>query len=459
LEQARELGISSLDRRARDYGLSLALGSGEVTLLELTGAFRVFANGGKHTPASGIHRVTGSLGRVFSTQPAPVQALSPATAYQITDILSDNVARTPAFGANNILRLPVPAAVKTGTTTDFRDNWTVGYTRHLVVGVWTGNSDGTPLRGSSGVSGAGPLWRNFMLAAVEDEAARSRFGLPLADDAWTFTPPPDVTVVDICPPDVTCRAGGEYFSAAWLERTPPGNPIADSVVTEVVVPTHRDAAGNSYWFSYCSPDEEGVGVLRTLSRLSGLVGLQQPKTLAPAPDNRLSTAMQQVQTAEEQPPSSVVLEPIIYYPDSELELFRQLGSALNRGSSVFLGRCADLNYYTVRSGDSWTSLARSVGLRVAELQAANLQVLRQSGYLFIGDRLLFPKAVVISDWTDSILHTVAEGESWTFIATRYDLPLRLLLTANPEIVRPFYILRPGDRLQIPISLSQSSELR
>ncbi len=452
LEQAHELGIASLDRSARQYGPSLALGAGEVTLLELTGAFRVFANGGQYTPANGLLRVTDSLGRLLYSPPAPLQAVSPATAFQLTDILSDNAARTPIFGANSVLRLPLPAAAKTGTTTDFRDNWTVGYTRHLVVGTWVGNSDGTPMRGSSGVSGAAPLWRAFMLAVLGDEAARSRFGLPTATEEWNFVPPPDVTLIDICPPNVTCRAGGEYFSADWLARTPPGNPIADSVVTEVVVPTHQNGAGGSY----CSPDEAGVGVSRTLVSLSSTVGLQRPKPQTT--EGPLAIALRQVQATDE-PVVTASFQPVVYYPDSELELLRLLGSAVGRGSSVYVGRCADLNYYTVQPGDSWTVLARNVGLSVGELQTANLQALRGSGYLLVGDRLLFPKGLLINQETESVYHTVAEGESWTSIALQYDLPLRLLLATNPDVVRPFYILRPGDRLLVPISLAQSGELR
>lgn len=461
LAEAHTLGIASLDKKASSYGPSLSLGAGEVTLLELTGAFRVFANAGQFTPVNGLLRVTDSLGRLLPTQPAPVQAISTATAFQITDILSDNVARTPIFGANSVLLLPLPAAAKTGTTTDFRDNWTVGYTRHLVVGVWAGNSDGTPMRGSSGVSGAAPVWRAFMLAVTGDEAARSRFGLPLAEDQWQFTPPPDVTAIDICPPDVICREGGEYFSAAWLARTSVENPIADSVVTEVVVPAYRDRSGASYWNAYCKPADANEGVARTLARLSGSVGLapEQPQGERPqASGGLLAEALRQTASGPviAQPAPT---EPIVYYPDSELEFFRQVGSALNRGASVYLGNCADLNYYTVAPGDSWTALARQMGLTVGELQTANLHVLRQNGYLLVGDRLLLPKAIVIDQTQESVVHTVAEGESWTSIADLYDLPLRLLLTTNPEVVRAFYILRPGDRLLVPISLAQSAELR
>src|SRR5690606_40577025 len=92
------------------------------------------------------------------------------TAYLISDILADNEARTPAFGPNSVLRLSFPAAVKTGTTNDFRDNWTIGYTPELVVGVWVGNADFTPMVNTSGVTGAAPIWHNFMEAALAGRA-------------------------------------------------------------------------------------------------------------------------------------------------------------------------------------------------------------------------------------------------------------------------------------------------
>jgi membrane carboxypeptidase/penicillin-binding protein PbpC len=99
--------------------------------------------------------------------------LDPRVAWLISDILSDNQARAPAFGENSVLRLPRPAAVKTGTTTDFRDNWTVGYTPQIVAGVWVGNADGAPMQRISGVSGAGPIWRDFMLAAHRSQPVRA----------------------------------------------------------------------------------------------------------------------------------------------------------------------------------------------------------------------------------------------------------------------------------------------
>jgi len=101
------------------------------------------------------------------------QAVDERVAYLITDILSDDSARIPTFGEGSLLVLDRPAAVKTGTTTDFRDNWTVGYTPELAVGVWAGNADNEPMRNISGISGAAPIWHTFMEAALKGQPARS----------------------------------------------------------------------------------------------------------------------------------------------------------------------------------------------------------------------------------------------------------------------------------------------
>ena len=185
-EMAQRLGITTLTRN--DYGLSLTLGGGEVSLLELTGAFQAMANGGRRQPPTAILRVTDGLERPIEEyrpgEGAPV--LRPEHAYLISHILSDNRARTPVFGANSPLKLSRPAAAKTGTTNDFRDNWVIGYTPELVVGVWVGNADNHPMRGVSGVSGAGPIWHNIMENALA--------GLPVSD----FVRPSGIVELEIC---------------------------------------------------------------------------------------------------------------------------------------------------------------------------------------------------------------------------------------------------------------------
>ncbi|HQL92775.1 MAG TPA: transglycosylase domain-containing protein, partial [Anaerolineaceae bacterium] len=135
---ARRLGITSLTRP--DYGLSLTLGGGEVSLMELTGAFQVLANEGRKLEPVAITRVVNHTGDVvFEHEPSQgAQIVRAAHAYLLSSILSDNNARAPMFGTNSPLNLPFSAAVKTGTTNDFRDNWTIGYTPELLIGVWVG---------------------------------------------------------------------------------------------------------------------------------------------------------------------------------------------------------------------------------------------------------------------------------------------------------------------------------
>ncbi|MFQ5878821.1 MAG: penicillin-binding transpeptidase domain-containing protein [Dehalococcoidia bacterium] len=174
LRLARELGITTLGDADR-YDLSLTLGGGEVPLLELTAAYAALAAGGQRQEPAVVLRVEDAQGQLlYRWQPPPQrQVISPQVAYLITHILADNRARAPAFGHDSPLRLSRPAAAKTGTTSDFRDNWTVGYTPDLAVGVWVGNADNRPMRQVSGISGAAPLWHDFMEEVLKAAPARN----------------------------------------------------------------------------------------------------------------------------------------------------------------------------------------------------------------------------------------------------------------------------------------------
>lgn len=189
IETARKFGITTF-KDPKNYGLSLTLGGGDVTLLELTGAYAVFANGGVRVPPTPFLKITDSTGRVLydlrANPPRGTPVVDPRYAYQITSILSDANARAPGFGQNATLRLSRPAAVKTGTTNDWRDNWTIGYTPELVTGVWVGNADNSEMEHISGVTGAGPLWHNFM--------ERVLAGKPVQD----FTMPAGMVRVEVC---------------------------------------------------------------------------------------------------------------------------------------------------------------------------------------------------------------------------------------------------------------------
>ena len=168
IAMAKRFGITSLNRD--DYGLSLTLGGGDVSVLEMVSAFSVFANGGVRIPPVSILKIVDHQGKVIYqyTPPQGDQIISPQHSYLITSILSDNQARSWMFGPNSVLNLPFQVAAKTGTTNDFRDNWTLGYTPDLAAGVWVGNAD--YMVNTTGVSGAAPIWSQFMQTAVPYES-------------------------------------------------------------------------------------------------------------------------------------------------------------------------------------------------------------------------------------------------------------------------------------------------
>lgn len=167
LELAQSLGITTLTDASR-YGLTLVLGGGEVTLVELTGAYSVFANDGMRNPVTGILRIEDKDGRVLEEYKEDgSRVLDPQIARQISDILSDNEARTPAFGASSPLYFPgYNVAAKTGTTNDYRDVWIVGYTPGISVGAWAGNNDNSPMERKVASFIIAPMWNEFVTYAL-----------------------------------------------------------------------------------------------------------------------------------------------------------------------------------------------------------------------------------------------------------------------------------------------------
>jgi len=180
LARLKKLGFDSLNKGADYYGLGLTLGGGEVTLLELVRAYSTLASSGIFKKEKIFLEINDIQGKVKSLpEDSPLRLFSPQVSYVITDILADNDARIPAFGTGSVLSLPFPCAVKTGTSGNFRDNWAIGYTPHYTVGVWVGNFDGKPMQNVSGVSGAGPLFRDIMLLLQKRERiANSNFRMP-----------------------------------------------------------------------------------------------------------------------------------------------------------------------------------------------------------------------------------------------------------------------------------------
>lgn len=167
LRIARSLGINTLEGPDR-YGLTLVLGGGEVTLLDLTSAYGVFANEGVRTPYRSVLKIEDRSGVIIKEYgTAPEQVLPATVALNISDVLSDNEARTPAFGSNSSLYIPGHhIASKTGTTNDYRDAWIVGYTTGLSVGAWAGNNDNTPMEKKVAGFIIAPLWNEFVRYAL-----------------------------------------------------------------------------------------------------------------------------------------------------------------------------------------------------------------------------------------------------------------------------------------------------
>jgi hypothetical protein len=327
LETAHALGIRSLTQAPEWYGLSLTLGGGDVTLLDLTTAFQTLAADGVYLPPTAILSTSDSQSRpIYTAEPiAPVPVLDPATAFLITDILSDNEARTPAFGPASPLLLSRPAAVKTGTTTDWRDNWTIGYTRYLVAGVWAGNSDGRPMRNSSGITGAAPIWHDFMERVLADPTLTTVLQAPTDPAAWAFTPPANVVQWPDCPPGVSCRRGGEYFSTAWLQATGEWGPLADSVEWVKTAPVYAQQGENGQRVGFCTLDEAAE---RAVLRMPGAVGIALLEQRMPT-----TTTVGFLAQLGEGTQITTTVQPLTG------SQYQTIGWALRNSSALNLGRC------------------------------------------------------------------------------------------------------------------------
>jgi len=236
LDRLHELGFSHLTRSPDYYGLGLTLGGGEVSLWELTRAYVALAHQG--TPEDFV-TVLDANGAASA---APLASrIGDASAWElVTDMLADAHARAKAFGVNSVLDMPFAAAVKTGTSSDFRDTWTVGFTTDYTVGVWVGNFNGDPMQHVSGVTGAAPLWNRILLHLHEQR------------DPEAFAPPAGLRLEPICAttgarPTRACKtAVFEYLypqdlaMSSQAARNAPLAPIYDPwIATQGAVPSQR----------------------------------------------------------------------------------------------------------------------------------------------------------------------------------------------------------------------------
>jgi penicillin-binding protein 1C len=226
LERLRALGFESLSQTEDWYGPALALGDGEVTLLELANAYATLARGGLQRDVRSVIRITRG-GQPALVQPGAERRVMPReVADVVTDIVADPNARMAAFGEGTVLDFPFDVAAKTGTSKGFRDNWTVGFTRQVTVAAWVGNFDGSPMQATSGITGAGPLFHVAMEAAMRGRTAeplrldrRDRSGEEPAESA--------LVAVEVCPlsggrPTHACpTATREWMAPQAAERLEP----------------------------------------------------------------------------------------------------------------------------------------------------------------------------------------------------------------------------------------------
>jgi membrane peptidoglycan carboxypeptidase len=199
----RRAGVTTLRRGSGFYGLALTLGGGEVTPLELTAAYNTLASGGRYYPPVAILKVIDANGRTLQEFRPTIrpQTLNPDHVAIITDMLSDDAARAPVWGLNSKLKLSRPAAVKTGTSNDWRDAWAVGYTPYVTVGVWTGNNNNEPTKKVESLTGGGVIWHNIMEELFADPKFQRLLAEPYPDGRLPidFTKPSWLVRRPICP--------------------------------------------------------------------------------------------------------------------------------------------------------------------------------------------------------------------------------------------------------------------
>ena len=236
---ATKAGIPNYDGNQGNYGLSLSLGAGEVRMLDLATAYATLANNGKYQQPVSILKVETADGQVLYEYKPTLgdNQIDPRYTYLVTSILSDNAARQRLFGSGNLLELANrPAAVKTGTTDDNRDAWTVGYTPNLVTAVWVGNFDNSPMHGVMGATGATPIWHYYMERALA--------GSP----ATAFSRPAGLVEKPITRSgQLSCSSATTYRVELFVEGTEPKGPCYPFAIPDGEFEPRRGVAGEQIW--------------------------------------------------------------------------------------------------------------------------------------------------------------------------------------------------------------------
>lgn len=242
LATAKRLGVTTLDRTGDRYGLTLVLGGGEVSLLDMTSVYSVFANDGVRNPVTGILSVQDAQGTMLEQYtPAPETVMDHNAVRKLSSVLSDNAARTPLFGPSSFFYFGNrDVAGKTGTTNDNKDAWVMGYTPNIAVGVWTGNNDNTPMKKGSAISG--PAWRAFMDAALA-KLPNESFPAPEQDPDYYNKPP-------------VFRgawAGGESFFVDTISGKLATDMTPPETKKEYVIPNVHSIL---YWLNPSNPESD-----------------------------------------------------------------------------------------------------------------------------------------------------------------------------------------------------------
>jgi penicillin-binding protein 1C len=342
IDLARKLGITSLSD-PQQYDLSLALGGGQVSLLELSTAYASLANNGYFTGNSSILEIHDADGNLLykNEKKPPVQVFDRRVAWLISDILSDDTARWTGFGPNSTLRLDRAAAVKTGTTTNFHDNWTIGYTPDLLVGVWVGNSGYEAMHNVSGLTGAAPIWHEVMRGLLHGRPDRP------------FERPAGLTQVEVCNlsgllPSSACSHTRTEWFIAGTEPTQPDNfhqqvwidMLTNSLANDATPPERRKAVTVLDLPVEVQPwaHEQGVSLLTDY---------------APA-NNNVSGHSAQLMLLSPQPNTTYRLDPTFESSAQQLQIEAAVGQGISQVSIWVDGNLfADL---TAAPYQAWWSL-------------------------------------------------------------------------------------------------------
>jgi penicillin-binding protein 1C len=234
----QRLGLDSLDQKPDYYGLALTLGGGEIRLVDLANAYFTLANYGYQKPFSNILEINGPDGVNIYKWNLPLSrnilgAKAEQISYLIISALSDSNARLRSFGEGNVLELSVPAAVKTGTTRNFRDNWTFGFSPSILTAVWVGNSDATAMENISGIDGAGPIWHDFM------------------EYFQSYHPSPSSQL------DFSTPAGLRQVSICAISGLLPGANCQESILEWFISGTEPQK-NDHYWQKFSCPQRDGA---------------------------------------------------------------------------------------------------------------------------------------------------------------------------------------------------------